>query len=177
MSQNYQVIGEPVDLNGAEQLAVDDPYQFQWWALGLVGARPAEQKKGADKGIDGRIYFHDEAKGKTKQIILQVKSGTVNAGQIRDLRGVIERENAELGVFITLKKPTQPMLKEAASSGFYDSPGWGSSYPRLQILTIQDLLGGKTIQYPAPRHSSVTFKKAPKAKTTAPDHPNLFTKP
>ena len=37
------------------------PYQFQWWALGLVNARPVEQKKGADKGIDGRIFFHDEA--------------------------------------------------------------------------------------------------------------------
>ena len=50
----YEVIGEPVSLPDAAKLARDDPYQFQWWALGLVGARPAEGKKGADKGIDGR---------------------------------------------------------------------------------------------------------------------------
>ena len=56
----YKVIGEPVSLPDAEELAQQDPYQFQWWALGLVHARPTEQKKGADKGIDGRIYFHDE---------------------------------------------------------------------------------------------------------------------
>ena len=55
----YEVVGEPTDVAGAEQLAHEDPYQFQWWALGLVGARPVEQKKGADKGIDGRIYFHE----------------------------------------------------------------------------------------------------------------------
>jgi adenine specific DNA methylase Mod len=67
----YRVIGEPVDVSGASDLAVSDPYQFQWWALGLVGARPAEGKKGADKGIDGRIYFH-EGDGSTRQVILSV---------------------------------------------------------------------------------------------------------
>ena len=51
----YNVIGEPVSITDAEALAKSDPYQFQWWALGLVGARPVEQKKGADKGIDGRL--------------------------------------------------------------------------------------------------------------------------
>ena len=62
-----RVIGEPVSIPDAEALAAQDPRQFQWWALGLVGARPVEHKKGADRGIDGRLYFHDEAKGKTKQ--------------------------------------------------------------------------------------------------------------
>jgi hypothetical protein len=76
--QTYQVIGEPEDLFGAKQLAEDDPFQFQCWALGLVGARPVEKKKGADRGIDGRLYFHDEPDSpetKTKQIIFSVKSG------------------------------------------------------------------------------------------------------
>jgi len=87
--QTYDVIGEPVDLKGAEALAKEDPYQFQWWALSLVGARPLEKKKGADQGIDGRLYFHDEKGGKTKQIILSVKAGHVQAAYVRDLRGVI----------------------------------------------------------------------------------------
>ena len=67
IEQTYQVIGEPVSVPDAEALAASDPYQFQWWALGLVGARPAEGKKGADQGIDGRIYFHDGDTAKTKQ--------------------------------------------------------------------------------------------------------------
>jgi hypothetical protein len=51
-------------------------YQFQWWALGQVGARPTEQKKGADRGIDGRLYFHDDESGQSKQIIFSVNDAT-----------------------------------------------------------------------------------------------------
>lgn len=156
----FRVVGEPVSLPDAETLAAEDPYQFQWWALGLVGARPVEQKKGADKGIDGRLYFHDEGKGgKTKQIIFSVKAGGTGSAHIRDLRGVLEREKAEIGVLICLQKPTRDMTKEAASAGFYASP-WGK-HARIQILTIEDLLEGKRIDFPA-GSANVTYKAAPK---------------
>lgn len=159
---SYKVVGEPVALPDAKTLAEQDPYQFQWWALGLVGARPVEQKKGADKGIDGRLYFHDEPSGgKTKQIVISVKSGGTGVKDIRDLRGVVEREKAEIGVLITMQEPTKPMRTEAASAGFYDSP-WNKRYPRLQILTVLELIEGKGIDYP--RLANQTFKKAPKAK-------------
>ena len=101
----YEVIGEPVDLPGAQKLAEEDPYQLQWWALSLVGARPLERKKGADQGIDGRLYFHLGRGGETQQIIFSVKAGHVQAAHIRDLRGVIEREKAEIGVLITMEPP------------------------------------------------------------------------
>jgi DNA modification methylase len=163
----YKVIGEPVSLPDAEELAQQDPYQFQWWALGLVHARPTEQKKGADKGIDGRIYFHDEgAGGKTKQVILSVKAGHTGAAHVRDLRGVLDREKAEIGILITMQPPTAPMKTEAAGAGFYDSPGWNKSYPRLQILTVADLLTGATIFMPPLDQVNVTFKKAARAETT-----------
>jgi hypothetical protein len=158
----YEVIGEPVSIPDATKLAADDPYQFQWWALGLVGARPVEEKKGADKGIDGRIYFH-VGDTKTHQIILSVKAGHVTVSQVRDLRGVLEREGAEMGVLLSLEEATGPMRKEAASAGFYTSP-WGK-HPRLQLVTVEDLLTGKTIDRP-PIQTSTTFKKAPKAPST-----------
>ena len=157
----YEVIGEPVSLPDAAQLAHDDPYQFQWWALGLVGARPVEGKKGADKGIDGRIYFHDAPGEKPRQIVLSVKAGHVTVAHLHELRGVIEREKAEIGVLICMQDPTGPMRKEAASAGFYTSP-WGK-HARLQILTVEDLLTGKGIDRP-PAQTSVTFKKAPKVQ-------------
>lgn len=167
----YEVIGEPVSLPDAETLAAEDKYQFQWWALGLVGARPAEQKKGADRGVDGRLYFHDESEGgKTKQIIFSVKGGALKATDARDLRGVIEREKAEIGVLLTLEEPTKPMRAEAASAGFYDSPGWAKKYPRLQILTVAELLGGKRVDCPP---GNVTFKRAPRAKADAPEQHHL----
>ena len=154
----FEVIGEPTSLEDARTLAQQDPYQFQWWALGLVGARPVEQKKGADRGIDGRLYFHDEGRGaKTKQVIFSVKAGRVTVSQVRDLVGVLSREAAQIGVFISLEPATAPMRREAASAGFYESP-WGKKYPRLQLLSIEALLSGQDVDYP--RTANMTFKRA-----------------
>ncbi len=162
IKNTYEVIGEPTDYAGAAQLAEEDKYQFQWWALGQAGARPTDQKKGADRGIDGRLYFHDDDSGKSKQIIFSVKAGNVTVSQVRDLRGVLEREKAEIGVFLTFDEPTKPMNKEAAEAGFYKSSD-GSTYARLQILTIQQILDGKQPEYPAHRRDA-TFKKAPRSR-------------
>jgi len=161
----YEVIGEPTDLAGARELAHHDRMQFQQWALGLVGARPAEPEMGADRGIDGRLFFHDESKGvETKEIVISVKSGSVGVAQVRDLRGVIEREDAAIGVFITLEEPTRPMRKEAASAGFYQSPWRQKPYPRLQIFTVEELLKGARIACPPLRQVSTTFKRAARAR-------------
>ncbi len=173
IEQTYQVIGEPVSVQDAESLAAADPYQFQWWALGLVGARPAEGKKGADQGIDGRIYFHDGDTGKTKQIVLSVKAGKLQAPYVRDLRGVVEREQAALGVLLTLNAPTKAMRTEAASAGFYDSP-WGGQHPRVQILPVGELLAGKKLDAPPPRQTSRTYKRAPKVLKKAGEQPGMF---
>ncbi len=166
--ETYEVIGEPVDLTGAEALAASDPIQFQSWALSLAGARQAGGvKRGADRGIDGRLLFHDEHKsGKTKQIIFSVKAGQLHAPYVRDLRGVIEREKAEIGVLISMEPPTKPMKREAAEAGFYRPPGTTDKFPRLQILSIAELLEGKKIDYP--RYAAdATFKKAPKSRKDA----------
>lgn len=167
----YTVIGEPTDHAGAAQLADEDKYQFQWWALGLVGARPADQKKGADRGIDGRLYFHDDASGKSKQILFSVKAGGVSVAQIRDLRGTLEREKAEIGVFLCFEQPTKPMLREAAEAGFYHSSD-RSRYPRIQIFTIEELLGGKQVEFPAHRRD-LTFKRAPRHREAPADNLKL----
>ena len=172
IEQTYEVIGEPVSVPDAEALAAADPYQFQWWALGLVGARPAEGKKGADQGIDGRIYFHDGDTAKTKQIVLSVKAGKLHAPYVRDLRGVVEREQAALGVLLTLNAPTKAMRTEAASAGFYASP-WGQ-HPRVQILTVGELLAGKKLDAPPPRQTSRTYKRAPKVLKKAGEQPGMF---
>ena len=170
----YHVIGEPVSMPDAEALAASEPYQFQWWALGLVGARLVEQKKGSDRGIDGRLYFHDEAQGgKTKQVIFSVKAGHTGVAHMHELRGVIEREQAEIGVLITMQEPTQPARREAAGAGFYHSPSYNTDHPRLQILTIAELLAGKGIDMPPIGQVNVTFKKGPKAQIKKAQQPEL----
>jgi len=161
----YEVVGEPVSLPDARALAIQDPFQFQYWALGLVHARPAEQRRGADKGIDGKYYFDSSwnPNSKTGQIVFSVKTGQhVGVAHIRDLGHVVSREEAEIGVLITLHEPTKPMREEAAGAGFYESP-WGK-HPRLQIRTVAELMEGKGIDCPPQRQTNVTFKKAPKAK-------------
>lgn len=160
----YEVVGEPVSLPDARALALENRYQFQYWALGLVGARPTDAKKGADQGIDGRLYFHDDKPGVSKLIVISVKSGGIPANHIRELRGVVERENAAIGLLITLEEPTKPMLREAASSGFYTSPFGNTKHSRVQIMTIEELLNGQQIDCPR-TDANVTFKKARRIRT------------
>ncbi len=171
------MIGEPGDVGSARQLAHDDRYQFQWWALSLVRAKPLGAKgggktgkKGADKGIDGVINFIDDRSGKPKRILVQVKSGHVKRGDIGELRGTIEREKAAIGVFITLEESTKPMRTEALEAGFYQSPGWGQNYPKIQILTIEELLHGARIDMP-PQHG--TFKEAQRVRASTEQQSSL----
>ena len=174
----FQIIGEPETVSAARQLANDDRHQFEWWALSLIHARPSggssgskRGKKGADQGIDGIITIIDDSTQKPKKVIVQVKSGHVGSAQIRDLVGTINREKAIIGVFITLEEPTGAMKKEAATAGFYESVTWDKKYPRIQILTIEDLLNGAQPQMP-PQHG--TFKQAPRSKQSGPEQPNLI---
>lgn len=174
----FQVIGEPQSEQSAYQLAQDNRFQFEWWALSLIKARPTgaqkgskRGKKGADKGIDGVITFIDEDKGKPKRIMVQVKSGHVKSGLINELVGVVEQEKAAMGVFITLEEPTKPMVTAAASAGFYHSPGWERDYPKIQILTIEELLDGAEVKMPP---TGMTFKQAQKVKEKGADQAKLF---
>jgi site-specific DNA-methyltransferase (adenine-specific) len=170
----YEVIGEPTSAEDAGQLAKDDPYQFQWWALGLIGARPVDEKKGADKGIDGRLYFFDDGGSKAKQLIVSVKAGKVQVSHVRDLVGVLQREDAQIGALISLNEPTGPMRKEAASAGMYKSPLTGTSHPRVQLITVAELLDGRTLDLPAiAPQQSMTAKPVTAPAKAKPDQLTL----
>jgi site-specific DNA-methyltransferase (adenine-specific) len=158
---DIEEIGVPVDLPGARELAHHDKYQFQWWALDRIDAQPvAGKKKGADKGIDGVIPFLATSDQQYKRAIVSVKGGEhVTVAVIRDLVGVLQRENEPIGILLTLNKPTKDMVTEAASAGFYESELWQRKYPRVQILTIEDVLNGKRPDVP---WGAAPFAKAPK---------------
>ncbi len=147
----YTVKGEPEDIEGARELARQNKYEFQWWAVSKIGGQPyGDKKKGADTGIDGYLYFTDYStdKDKSKKAIISVKAGgQVHSSMIRDLGHVIDREKADFGIFLTLEKPTEPMVKESAIKGFYSSQS-GYNYPRIQILTIEDIFQGKKPNIP-----------------------------
>lgn len=163
VADTYRTVGEPTTAEDAKVLAKEDPFQFQAWALGLVGARVAgSDKRGGDKGIDGRLYFH-LGDGHTRQIVFSVKAGHLVPNYVRDLRGVIQREEADIGVLISFEEPTSGMRTEAAEAGFYTSP-WGK-HPRIQLRTVGELLAGKGIDYPHVTGSNVTHRRAQRAST------------
>ncbi len=151
--------GVPQDIGGARDLAARGQYhEFEKWALSLIAAQPGNlSKKGADKGIDGNLWFGAKSEGRA---IVSVKAGdNVGVSMIRDLRGVIEREGAAIGVFLTLAEPSKPMVTEAAGAGQYEMPGF-APVPRLQIVTVADAMAlrDRAVRLPARRDDG--FKRA-----------------
>jgi DNA modification methylase len=143
----FKVFGVPQDLGGARSLASRDKHEFQKWIVAKAGGKPYQSgKKGMDRGIDGYLRFQDAEK-KWQHGVISVKGGeNVGPAMIRDLKGTMERDKAELGLFLTLTPPSKEMIKEAASAGFYETGG--QRVPRLQILTAEDLIDGKKPQTP-----------------------------
>jgi site-specific DNA-methyltransferase (adenine-specific) len=175
-ASTYEVIGEPASVPDAEELAIQEPYQFQWWAVGKLSAHPVERKKGSDRGIDGRLDFHDDHR-ETKKIMISVKAGHLLAQHVRELRGVMEREKAEMGVLISREMPTKAMRAEAASAGAYRSPWRTKPYPRIQLITIADLFKEHPIERPGKDISeNVSFKKGPHKERRRGVQGDLFRK-
>jgi hypothetical protein len=136
---HFSVDGIPASVEEAEDLFKRDPFQFQHWIVERVGGFPTKKKSG-DHGIDGRLYF--EARPSLRSMVLSVKGGLVRPTDIRDLRGVLERESdVELAGFISLRDPTKAMRHEAATAGMYEYSG--VSYPRIQFLTVREIVEEK----------------------------------
>jgi len=155
---NFDVHGTPKDFAGAENLAQRDKYQFQWWAVTLINAVPyGGKKKGADGGIDGYYFCKPDGKN-TAAGIVSVKGGeNLNVTMVRELDSVIKQKKSPLGILITLREPTGPMVKEAATAEFLDTPF--GKFPRLQIVTVADLLDGKLPKLP-PQEKGGGYKQA-----------------
>ncbi len=170
----YDVVGVPQDVASARALAAesehDGRYQFEYWALGLVDARPGNnRRKGADAGVDGYINFFDDDSGKAKTVLVQVKSGHVQRNIIATLKGDMEREKAELGLLVTLEPPSKPMIDEALAAGVYVPEHFPDrQFLRVQIATIEDLLSGRGPDLPRLGLADApTFRRAARRRATS----------
>jgi len=146
-NKDYRIIGEPADFESARELAETNPYQFQWWALSLIDARPTGEgqqgKKGADKGVDGWLTFREAENINLQRIVVQVKGGVhIGAQIVRDLLGTVQSTKSAMGILITLYEPTEQMKQAAMEAEYYESKTWGHKYPKIQISTIPELLRG-----------------------------------
>ncbi|MBF2055998.1 MAG: restriction endonuclease [Cyanobacterium sp. T60_A2020_053] len=142
---NITLNGIPKDMASAEALALkkDDRTrkEFEKWAVLTYTNNRAviNDKKGADRGIDG-VAFFDGGKDKPEKIIIQVKSGNVKSGDIRDLQGTMTLNDASIGVFITLNEPTKAMIKTAKEAGIYQSKFMSSSMDKINIVTVREII-------------------------------------
>lgn len=155
----YEVHGVPKDIGGARALFEESHKNFEMWAVRKIGGRP-QPKMGGDEGIDGIVRFYVDGK-EWGTVLVSVKGGdSLNPSMVRDLAGAVQRDKSEMGVLITRTKPSKGMYDTATKSGFYIWPGTGQQYPRIQILTIEDILKGLIANLP-PIHG--TYAVAPKA--------------
>jgi DNA methylase/Restriction endonuclease len=161
----FDISGVPKDLDGARALARQDPYEFQKWALSMIDAQPYKGgKKGGDRGVDGYLYIKPEDK-KTEKVIVSVKNGhSLNPAMVKDLIVTVGQEDAKMDVFLTLEPPTRGMKTQAAAAGFYKPEGWRISFPKIQIVTVEDLFKPSNPLH-LPLQDTSVFKKA-KRETT-----------
>lgn len=169
--------GIPQDMESVDALIhkKDDRVrkEFEKWAILTYSDSRAviNEKKGADKGIDGVAYTR-KSKDEVLPVMISVKSGNVNAAVIRDLRGVVERENAACGILITRNEATKPMTQEAKAAGQF-KPEHFAAFDKLQIVTVQEILDGARMNLPLMEEVS---KKAAKREAGG-KQSGLFAEP
>ena len=165
ITKTYRVEGIPRDLPGAQALFDASPFDFERWAVTLADGTPNEKQVG-DRGIDGVIRFLNDAKGKAEggRVLVSVKGGkSINPAMVRDLVGTVESQKAEMGVLVTMVPPTPGMVEAANHSGTYTWPVNGQIFPKVQIITVRELLNFKRPKMPPPLrpYISATRRKQP----------------
>ena len=165
IKDTYKVEGIPRDLHGAQALFNSSPFDFERWAVTLADGTPNAKQVG-DRGIDGVIRFLNDAKGKAEggRVLVSVKGGKgLNPAMVRDLIGTVDSQKAEMGVLITMVPPTPGMVEAANHSGSYTWAVNGQSFPRVQIITVPELLNFKRPKMPPARTPYISAVRRPKA--------------
>ncbi|OBB86287.1 hypothetical protein A5760_06145 [Mycobacterium colombiense] len=171
IESTYEVNGIPRDLDGAQKLFERSHFEFERWAVSLVGARP-KAKPGGDKGVDGIGRFLLPGKNERGKIIVSVKGGNYGPTDVRDLNGTLITQNAEMGVLVTLKPSTKGVRDEIAHGKTYKHPSVHEPFDRLQHITIAELLEGKRPRLPLT--DTETHIQAEAIKTPNKDQEMLF---
>ena len=145
---SFTTVGIPRDVEAAEALWNRSPFEFERWAVSQVDGQPNERQV-HDYGYDGVIRFPSDGKGGVERILVSVKGGSrLGPQMVRDLLGAINNQRAAGGVLITLKRPTRGMIEEVRHSGLFRAARHGRSYPKVQIISVQELLHGRRPNLP-----------------------------
>jgi len=149
--RDFIIEGVPVTPEGAQDLWERDKFHFQKWAIEQVDGFVTSRKT-ADGGIDGRLYFSVPDEPDLQSMIIEVKGGkNVNVEVIRSLRGALERDTAQMAGLIVMDdlgdRKTRNFRQEMGVAGDFDVNG--VLYPRMQMLTVKEILDGKRFLTPS----------------------------
>lgn len=147
VQDTYDILGIPRDITGAAALFKQSPFEFERWCVMMLDGQPNEKQVG-DRGIDGVIRFPIDAKGTSDRVLVSVKGGATNPGHVRDLVGTVDSQRAAMGIFVSMIEPTRGMIEAANQSGFYNHPANGQRFPKVQLISVQDLLNDKKPNMP-----------------------------
>jgi site-specific DNA-methyltransferase (adenine-specific) len=177
IKDEIEISGFPRDIASAKELAentVDGRYTFQSWIVEVMLGGILNPKRTGDGGWDGYITF-DKPDGEKGRVIIEVKSGNVNVKNMREFVDVVKTMDADIGIYVCFaKQVTQPMEKKVKEQGYFDEQNFGTRIPKIQIITVEDLLDGKEIRLPGTFYKKTTFKKATVGDNRKLDEPKLF---
>jgi DNA modification methylase len=161
INKSYAVYGIPRDIEGAQALFSHSPFDFERWAVSQVDAQPNEKQVG-DKGVDGVARFYIDTKGGIGRLLVSVKGGkTVTPQFVRDLIGTVQTQKAEMGVLITMATPSKGVVDAVNHGGNYIWPANNATFPRIQVITVAELLAGKRPKTPILNNPYIAASKAP----------------
>lgn len=170
IANTYRVNGIPQDLAAARALFNQSAFEFERWAVAMVGGQP-NQKQVGDKGIDGVARFPTDARGGIGKILVSVKGGqTINPSMVRDLIGTVEAQKAAMGIIVTLQPATKGFQDAVDHGGVYTHPGDGRTFPKIQHVTVAELLKGRRLRVPPLMLPYIAAKK----QTMTYDSDSLF---
>jgi site-specific DNA-methyltransferase (adenine-specific) len=169
---SIKINGYPKDIASAKSLAQSvkqGRIKFQDWVIEVMIGGVSNIKKSADGGFDGYMTFPISSKEQGRCLI-EVKSGNINVKNLREFIQVINKMEADIGVFVCFEEQlTKPMLQAAKEEGKFKN----YSFDKIQILTIEELLAGKNVKLPGGAESS-TFKAATKRLDTEPNNNHVL---
>jgi DNA modification methylase len=161
VTETYETHGIPRDLEGARALNERSPFDFERWAVHLVHGTPNQRQVG-DRGVDGVVLFDVGYNDRSGKALVSVKGGRqLGPSMVRELVGTVETEQAEMGILVTLEEPTRGMIDAANQAGSFQVPLYARSYPKIQIIQVRNLLGGKRPDMPPPYIPYMQATRAP----------------
>jgi site-specific DNA-methyltransferase (adenine-specific) len=143
--ESFEVYGDPVNGRDVFSVAGSDPRLYELWVLGVLGARPM-LGRGTDRGFDGQLLRQVPGRAHPVRLLIEVKARELRQQDVERFKGILGKEGAELGLFVSLREPPPQVLQHLGTLPHvvFD----GQELPQIQLLMVDELLLGRRPRLP-----------------------------